>query len=469
MATRLFAATRFAIYCLTLTVLIAGNAAFGQTFSPNIPNDVSSPGSSAINTFDTFSWESFVALNWPSLATNRGQPDTAKKFGDMSSPPVWLTYKADWETVQQSPNPQWSSFDLSPGMTSPCTGVTEKDLVLASFNHWENMNMAGVNGSLSSPLVDQLGNYVTYQTKVNQIEFDAIFQNQLYLQQNLQSFNTNAKPVTFPLNAIELKAAWRIMDNVPAAQQLRYFTTKAYLMDINGNCAQHTVGLIGLHIVQKTLHQPQWIWSTFEQIDNVPSIDNQPPPPTGIPYSLNKPAAPQQLAATQPIVGVPGGFPPRVPPSSNPQPMQDLRQQHIHPATLATNKLWMSAIAQQAPQSPWQYYQLVMTQWPTNPSDVPDFGVPFPSSQLGPDLPNNQFSNTANVSMEMFEQATDKQLTCMDCHGPTSVPKDGIMTDFVWFLNVQAVPSATAAKMFLPRIRAREVVLPDGLHGTIDR
>ncbi len=219
--------------------------------------------------------------------------------------------------------------------------------------------------------------------------------------------------------------------------------------------------------MQKTAHQPQWIWSTFEQIDNVPSIDNQPPPPAGIPYSFNNPSQPQQLAAAQPLLGVP----PHVPPSAKPASMQVIRQEHLHPLTQATNKLWMAAIAQQAPGSPWQYYQLVMTQWPTNPDDINNFGVPSLSAQLPPQLPNGQYSNTANVTMEMFEQASGAPVhgTCMDCHGPTSLPNGGIGTDFVWFLNVQAVPPPAATRMLRPQVRSLEIVLPGGAHGTTDR
>jgi len=37
-----------------------------------------------------------------------------------------------------------------------------------------------------------------------------------------------------------------------------------------GLCSQMLVGLVGIHIVQKTPTRPQWIWSSFEQVDNVP-------------------------------------------------------------------------------------------------------------------------------------------------------------------------------------------------------
>ena len=42
-------------------------------------------------------------------------------------------------------------------------------------------------------------------------------------------------------------------------------------------CTQRTMGLVGLHIVSKTPARPQWIWSTFEQVDNVPVVTGATP------------------------------------------------------------------------------------------------------------------------------------------------------------------------------------------------
>ena len=33
--------------------------------------------------------------------------------------------------------------------------------------------------------------------------------------------------------------------------------------------------LVGLHIVYKTPSRPQWIWSTFRHVDNVPELDDR--------------------------------------------------------------------------------------------------------------------------------------------------------------------------------------------------
>ena len=43
-----------------------------------------------------------------------------------------------------------------------------------------------------------------------------------------------------------------------------------------------TLGLVGLHIVHKTDSEPQWIWSTFEHVNNVPAAAD----PAGAHYNF---------------------------------------------------------------------------------------------------------------------------------------------------------------------------------------
>ena len=76
--------------------------------------------------------------------------------------------------------------------------------------------------------------------------------------------------VKLPDGAIETKAAWRILTSTD--QQERYLTRIAILVNPSTlACTQATMGLVGLHIVQKTPTQPQFVWATFEQVDNLPS------------------------------------------------------------------------------------------------------------------------------------------------------------------------------------------------------
>src|SRR5207244_7654311 len=107
---------------------------------------------------------------------------------------------------------------------------------------------------------------------------------------------TGSNPnLEFPLSSIEIKAAWRVMTSVPASQRKRYFVTSAQLLDpVTGRCTATDVGLAGLHIVNKTAKFPNWVWSTFEQVDNVPAIADERPVSSG-PYGYNEPSQPQKL------------------------------------------------------------------------------------------------------------------------------------------------------------------------------
>src|SRR5258708_39895811 len=59
------------------------------------------------------------------------------------------------------------------------------------------------------------------------------------------------------------------------------------------------MALVGLHITQKTPSAPQWIWSTFEHLDNVPG------PGAQAPYSFFKPGCADCPVNRQTKAGVP--------------------------------------------------------------------------------------------------------------------------------------------------------------------
>jgi len=81
--------------------------------------------------------------------------------------------------------------------------------------------------------------------------------------------------------AIEIKAAWRIIVAEKGDDPSRYFTMPA-MLQVSGDlvkggepiCDAVTLGLVGMHIIQKTPPQgdllAQWIWASFEHIDNAP-------------------------------------------------------------------------------------------------------------------------------------------------------------------------------------------------------
>ena len=76
-------------------------------------------------------------------------------------------------------------------------------------------------------------------------------------------------------------------------------------------CAESDVALVGLHIAIKTASRPQWIWSTFEQVDNVPPAgEGEAREPdardAGVPYAYFDPSKPGRL---WPPFGADGALP----------------------------------------------------------------------------------------------------------------------------------------------------------------
>jgi hypothetical protein len=414
------------------------------TISSELPSDVCIPADfqgNPIAFFDDFSWRSFIAMVWPVQQGQRGVPDPGQSIGPVSGPLVFETLKADWEVFQQppadgtSPPPAPSAWNSYEGQ-NPCsqygaTNVGFGDMVLASFSKYGNLGEAGF-GNLVGPLPTQYGTYTRYFTAFNQTEFQQILQQNLYVKSNIP-----ASGVTFQSGALDIKAAWIDMTNVPNPE--RYYTRTAWVMNPfttpNPTCTETTVGLVGLHIVQKTPSRPQWIWSTFEQIDNVPSGASQGP----FTYN-NGTAQPPPITANT-------NNPNPWPPPASPTMVNVIRLTPINQSTASTNKQYQSAL--QAKGGPWQYYQLVMTQWPKQPSQP-----------TLPGTPPNTFPGTgattafANVALETFDQGTIFK-GCMACHNivahePTQ------STDFLWSLYVNAwQPSNPVSPPSAPPLFAR--------------
>ena len=369
--------------------------------------------------FDDYSWRAFIALNWPANPGFRGAPDETKKIGDFSDPDtkvVWGTWKADYELFQreEAEPTEWSSFD---GFT-PCGDLPFKGsgrtMVLGSFLSFGDLNQAG-SGRFGSPLVAQNRTYVRFQVRLNQIEFDFVRDQQLYRKSKLPG--GGIPKLRFPNHCVAVKAAWKIIrdDELPAALG-RYYLVNAMLLDpVANTCKMQKMGLIGLHIVQKTPLRPQWVWSSFEHIDNVPepgSVHSN-----GRNYSLNDPSRPQ-------ILNPPTAPPPISrdnPPLDNPKPMQVVRNKRIADSTRKTNEEYQALLKGTV----WTNYQLVMTQWPKFPQPEEENGAPFPGQFTGPD----PMTNIANTAMETYFQKS-AATSCMNCHDIAR--RKG--TDFVWFL-----------------------------------
>jgi hypothetical protein len=396
----------------------------------SIPPGVTTP-EQARPFFDTFSWQSFVALNWPAApAGPRGtpdQPDNPAVFKGATGggqPVVWGTYKEEYELFDQGTQ-RPTAWDSSMVPVSPC-GTTPVPAGMKIFLRYSKGDSVVEisNQAFSYPLIDQSLNYVVYEIRFNHPQYDFIRGSDadpsswLYLVKNLAA----KEPLQMPASSapstqgsMMLKAAWRIL--VPGVDDAsRYYAVDSLVLDpLTKKCEPQKVGLIGFHIVQKLKDFPEWIWSTFEQVDNVPNSVPAAGDPAGKKYSFNNGSNPQNPATIGGWADRPPKMAPMLQPKSARKAVQVARLNTIPDSTLALNTSWRAALAGTV----WQNYQLVFTQWPTQPQSFKTMEAGGVYAQdSGAAFPVNGVTNTV---METYFQSQSDAAgaggnSCMSCH-----------------------------------------------------
>lgn len=209
--------------------------------------------------FSDYAWRLYVALNWPANSGARGVPNCDAPIGSRG-PTVWETYKTTQETFLPGARPP-GPWNAGLGARAPFDFIAKAPDELPVED--------AIDQAVGGWLIDQRGHPTYYQISVNQASYDYVVDNRFY---NANIVN-QANRVSFPDGAMEVKAAWRIMDGVDPE---RFLTTRARVMAFDrdgqptGVYQDKSLGLVGLHIVHKPAGFPQWIWTTFEHVDNAP-------------------------------------------------------------------------------------------------------------------------------------------------------------------------------------------------------
>jgi hypothetical protein len=422
--------------------------------SPDLPATVAvpqqNPDLAQLQTdFDVFSWQTFVALNWP--ARSNGTPNTDVRIGQQGAltQSVWETWKEPTEVFKDDgsePSP-WNA----PNRTVPpeCAALTSPDggKVLAHLAKKPDVLFSSTQPFATGPLIDQNGQFARFEISLNRSMFDYIVGNVLYNKQGQQTFAKAGKEVGFACTgatnattdtgAIMVKAAWKILG--AGDDRTRFYTRKALVWTPGSTnpvrpatCAVSDVGMIGLHIATKVKDTPQWVWSTFEHRSNVPDLSSL---PAKLPYSFYNQDCKDCTAVNKP--------PPRPwDPTKPGQPTQIARVTPIDAPTVALNKSWQAALASVNPASPWQYYDLISTQWPTQTSN----GCNALSETSPAGNPAPQF--LANSTLESYIQSAVPNVSssCIECH-MNAAATTGKFSDFTYMLSMakSAVNPATAA------------------------
>lgn len=410
-------------------------------------------------------WQTFVALNWPAVAKGQyAQPDTSATIGAKAAngafvPTAWLTYR-DLSDVMLDQGADPGPWAASVTIPSQCTQLGPSNPVAPGFqpmfinaSTFSNATIVKdyINQATNNPLVDQKGWYTVTDIKIGPSEYNYIRQNGYYLGANqVAAYNKNGQLAAFPhtgtesqypplpawaqYGALEVKAAWRVLDpSTDAAIIPRYYTQSGYFLQPDGKTCQGPTlfGLIGLHILRLTPSTgATWFWASFEQVDNTE-------PPAGIPATLAAPGTPNGNCTSAYNVG-PSQVTGNIPWNNTNKPNNICQANQIGSDVAAVNQTWQKNLAGTV----WQYYQMVNTLNPC-PSGSSTC-VEFP-----PINDPNNLANTgifANTAIESYFQ----NHTCMDCHGAAAgngvpSPFTGTNQIFTFVLLNAYYPPTTAA------------------------
>jgi hypothetical protein len=405
------------------------------------------------NAADTFSWKSFIGLNWPAKAN--GLPDTKKCFGSLSATLVWQYYMPSSKIyVPNGFQPASWQYGLDK-YGNPLNSVANPLRFVPNEDDLELLNPE------NAPVYDQNGNPTYYEVLYNKEAYDYIVHGKLYNAEGQKEFikkwplNTKGLVVTkkagdtvniekekvngayfpvgneidstfwnsdttllfhFPIfpGAMIVKNAYRKLTKKD--DPAKYFTCKKV---INNDTV--LLGLVGTHIIHKVAEATQWVWTTFEHIYNCPSMDS-----TGvaivdenIPYSY--------FDKTKKDTALYNKESRREGRVWKTVPTQVVRVNKIAASTDSINRYYHAIIRKADPHSKGLYYHLIGTQWPSN-TEIFSKGKPYKPPIL------------ANSVIETFAQVSS---SCMNCHSSARFiqNKDSIgfaykyFADFLYGLN----------------------------------
>jgi hypothetical protein len=387
--------------------------------------------------FDVFSWKSFAAVNWP-MTQGGGILAAGFPFKNNDKPRQWELWTDPLTVFQPGAQP------VCPGRT---LGPDDKVLHLMA----KNSQILNPDGSFQepdgNPLVDRNLNFALYEIRMNPDEVAYVTQNGLQTRAGQAAFAQAGKTVAFPAGpsaygktgAIEVKAVWRILETAKGDDPKRYYSRAAvvYVAPENSDsgqamCLDAVVGLVGLHVIHKTAAFPQWIWSSWEHVDNAPTS-----PPSGgipaVPYSFYSPAYRFQLPVNTPPALLKGqqaftwaASPPyaakyaRV--SSDFQHLrfgtQVVRSNSVYPPTAAVTATWQQAMAG----TPWANYLLIGSQW------------------VGGDTPPETLAIPAQLANSAIETYIQDTASCVQCHSMAqtrpAAPTPAQPADFSFLLGL---------------------------------
>lgn len=185
----------------------------------------------AMNAPDETAWQLFIVATTSAGGSNA----------------TFETWASDTDTFR--PNPQFPPGPTALSLHAPIVPSVGRQLLQQ-------------NGVLIPALPPGIAQGQSEETRRNRAAFDFIVKNNLYRMSGLiQAFGTTP---SFPTDAIEVKANWIPVSNVPAFTLNRVALADVpKFFHVNSDAATHQrYALVSLHIISKLV--PSWTWATFE-------------------------------------------------------------------------------------------------------------------------------------------------------------------------------------------------------------
>ncbi len=261
---------------VTLLLLVAPSLAMAQV-TPNREDAMNFPSKHA--------WNLFLLVNHPAKdpKLGRGQPDLSKSIGTPGTTSVWETWRlTGTEVCLKDGDEPPQDFNDNSLAGSPVTGkVPEppKHVLLAKLaaagSPFVNQRM------VLQPLFDFDGGVFRGEgafgeSRMNKATYDFVWTNKIYSLKGLRAFAAKKAPLSFPVDSMEVKAAWIELtpELLQGGAEKRYYTA-----DYDGK----KYGLSSLHIITKDV--PNWFWCTFHHKES-PNTGVETPDTFGQPSQL---------------------------------------------------------------------------------------------------------------------------------------------------------------------------------------
>ena len=231
---------------------------------------------------DLYSWNIFLALNWPAAVANCAA-DPNKNIVNVKSGDGTIVR---WQTWMPGEN-----VFVNPGTQRPAAWCNGNGLAAGAQRVFSNESKAvpaakklgGAFVSIAEPggdvlqasgdvVTDQAGRWLRYERLMNDIEYNYIVPDRWNALQ-LQDMKAKGEAIRLPKGVIEIKSAWKILTPPEIGSNL-YFTTQGTVCNTPDgqqtpcDAQPVTMGLVGLHIVHQTSDGGTMFWSTFEHVNN---------------------------------------------------------------------------------------------------------------------------------------------------------------------------------------------------------